>query len=326
MRGEMIVNKVLEEIMKIGIVPVVTIDCVEDAIPLAMALCNGGIPCAEVTFRTKAAKYAIKEMLKEYPDMMVGAGTILNIEQAEEAIEAGAKFIVSPGFNSKVVKYCIDNGVVIIPGCNTPSNIEEAIEFGLDTVKFFPAEASGGLNMIKAMSAPYGNIKFMPTGGINIDNLNTYLGFNKIIACGGTWMATKQLIKEGKFEEIKNITRAAVEKMLGFELLHIGVNTKSNEEANNIANDFKKLFGFKSKENSNSIFLGNNINIMKSISQGKNGYLAIGTNNIIRAIWHLESCGYMVDENSKFFNGYGELISVYITKEIGGYVIKLIQK
>lgn len=319
-------NDILKKIQSTGIIPVVKIEKVEDAVPLAKALCEGGLPCAEVTFRTTAAKESIKQMVQAYPNMLVGAGTVLNTKQVDEAVEAGAKFIVSPGLNPKVVQYCNEKGVLIVPGCSNPSDVEEAIQLGIDVVKFFPAEAAGGLKMIKAMAAPYGNIKFMPTGGININNLESYLSFNKIIACGGTWMATKQLIKEGKFEEIKNITRAAVEKMLGFELLHIGVNTKSNEEANNIANDFKKLFGFKSKENSNSIFLGNNINIMKSISQGKNGYLAIGTNNIIRAIWHLESCGYMVDENSKFFNGYGELISVYITKEIGGYVIKLIQK
>ena len=319
-------NKVLEEIMKIGIVPVVTIDCVEDAIPLAMALCNGGIPCAEVTFRTKAAKYAIKEMLKEYPDMMVGAGTILNIEQAEEAIEAGAKFIVSPGFNSKVVKYCIDNGVVIIPGCNTPSNIEEAIEFGLDTVKFFPAEASGGLNMIKAMSAPYGNIKFMPTGGINIDNLNTYLGFNKIIACGGTWMVIPELIESGNFEEIKKLTREAVEKMLGFELLHVGIHPTDSESSTEIAGAFENLFGFKSNEKESAIFAGTYIEALKNKFLGTHGHLAIGTNNIDRAIYYLKNKGYEIDENNKFFNEKGNLISNYLKKEIGGFAIHLLQK
>ena len=222
-------NDILKKIQSTGIIPVVKIEKVEDAVPLAKALCEGGLPCAEVTFRTTAAKESIKQMVQAYPNMLVGAGTVLNTKQVDEAVEAGAKFIVSPGLNPKVVQYCNEKGVLIVPGCSNPSDVEEAIQLGLDVVKFFPAEAAGGLKMIKAMAAPYGNIKFMPTGGININNLESYLSFNKIIACGGTWMATKQLIKEGKFEEIKNITRAAVEKMLGFELLHIGVNTKDRK-------------------------------------------------------------------------------------------------
>ena len=218
-------NEVLEKINKIGIVPVVTIDSIEDAIPLAKALCEGGLPCAEVTFRTAAAKESIQKMTKEFPNMIIGAGTVLNISQVDEAVVAGARFIVSPGLNPKVVQYCINKGIVIIPGCSNPTDIEQAIEFGIDTVKFFPAEAAGGLNMIKAMSAPYGNLKFMPTGGINISNLNSYLEFDKIIACGGTWMVKQELIREGSFKAIENITREAVETMLSFELLHIGVNT-----------------------------------------------------------------------------------------------------
>ena len=241
-------NEVLEKINKIGIVPVVTIDSIEDAIPLAKALCEGGLPCAEVTFRTAAAKESIQKMTKEFPNMIIGAGTVLNISQVDEAVVAGARFIVSPGLNPKVVQYCINKGIVIIPGCSNPTDIEQAIEFGIDTVKFFPAEAAGGLNMIKAMSAPYGNLKFMPTGGINISNLNSYLEFDKIIACGGTWMVKQELIREGSFKAIENITREAVETMLSFELLHIGVNTRSDEEANYIARELEKSFGFKRKE------------------------------------------------------------------------------
>lgn len=238
-------NEVLEKIEKIGIVPVATIDSIEDAIPLAKALCEGGLPCVEVTFRTAAAKESIQEMTREFPNMIIGAGTILNISQVDEAVAAGAKFIVSPGLNPKVVEYCINKSILIIPGCSNPSDIEQAIELGIDTVKFFPAEVAGGLNMIKALSGPYGNIKFMPTGGININNLNSYLEFDKIIACGGTWMVNQKLIREGSFKEIENITREAVETILSFEFLHIGINTKSDEEANYIAKKLEKSFGFK---------------------------------------------------------------------------------
>ena len=179
-------NKVLEEISKIGIVPVIALDRAEDAEPLAKALCDGGLPCAEVTFRTAAAEESIRIMSDRFPDMLVGAGTVLTTEQVDRAVNAGAKFIVSPGLNPKVVKYCVDKNIPITPGTSNPSDVEAAIELGLDVVKFFPAEAAGGLNMIKSMAAPYTNMKFMPTGGINAKNLTSYLDFNRIIACGGS--------------------------------------------------------------------------------------------------------------------------------------------
>ena len=190
-------NEVLEQIRKIGIVPVVKLDRVEDAVPLAESLCKGGLPCAEVTFRTAAAAGAIAAIRKAFPDMLLGAGTVLTTKQVDEAMEAGATFIVSPGLNPEVVKYCVDNKIPVTPGCSNPSDIEQAISLGLDVVKFFPAEAAGGLAMIKAMSAPYVNMKFMPTGGISAKNLNEYLSFNKIIACGGSWMVKDDLIKAG---------------------------------------------------------------------------------------------------------------------------------
>jgi len=168
-------NPVLEQLNKIGIVPVVKIDRVEDAVPLARALCAGGLPCAEVTFRTDAAAGAIKAMTENFPNMCVGAGTVLNAAQVDAAIEAGSKFIVSPGLNPKTVQYCIEKNIPITPGTSSPSDIEQAIELGLEVVKFFPAEQSGGLAKIKAMAAPYVNMKFMPTGGINAKNLTTYL-------------------------------------------------------------------------------------------------------------------------------------------------------
>ena len=195
-------NPIIEQIGKIGIVPVIALESAEDARPLAQALCSGGLPCAEVTFRTDAAQEAIRIMAEEFPDMLVGAGTVLCVEQVDRAVSAGAKFVVSPGLNPKVVAYCQDKGIPILPGTANPSDVEAALEMGLEAVKFFPAEAAGGIKMIKAMSAPYGNVKFMPTGGINADNLKEYLDFEKVIACGGSWMVKKDLIKAGKFEEI----------------------------------------------------------------------------------------------------------------------------
>lgn len=196
---------VFERIHEVGVVPVVVINDIEEARPLAQALCEGGLPCAEVTFRTPVAAEALRIMKEEFPQMFLGAGTVLTTEQVDKAIEAGAEFIVSPGLNPKVVKYCVEKNIPIIPGCCTPSEVEQALEFGLKTVKFFPAEAAGGLKMIKAMAAPYTELTFMPTGGIDLSNITEYLAFNRIIACGGSWMV------KGTPEEITAKTKEAVE-------------------------------------------------------------------------------------------------------------------
>lgn len=202
---------IISEIGKIGIVPVIAINDVEKAVPLARALLDGGIPCAEVTFRTAEGEESIRRMSKEVPEVLVGAGTVLTCEQVDRAIEAGAKFIVSPGYNPKVVDYCLKKGITIAPGCATPSDMEKAIEAGLEVVKFFPAEQAGGLPYIKAVSAPYTMLKFMPTGGISAKNLSDYLSFDKVLACGGSWMVKSDLIDSGNFEEIKRLCQDAVQ-------------------------------------------------------------------------------------------------------------------
>ena len=202
-------NDVLEQIGHTGIVPVVVLNNASDAEPLANALIKGGLPCAEVTFRTAAAEESIKIMATKFPEMFVGAGTVLTTEQVDRAIGAGAKFIVSPGFNPKVVEYCIKNNYPICPGIMTPTELEMVLGFGLDVVKFFPAENAGGLKMIKAMAAPYTMMKFMPTGGINATNVRDYLACDKILACGGSWMVKGDLINAGDFAEIERLTREA---------------------------------------------------------------------------------------------------------------------
>ena len=197
------------KIGQMGIVPVVVLNDVKNAVPLAQSLINGGLPCAEVTFRTEAAQQSIVEISKNFPQMFVGAGTVLTTEQVDRAVDAGAKFIVSPGFNPKVVEYCIKKGYPVTPGIMTPTELEMALEFGLDVVKFFPAENAGGLKMIKAMAAPYTKMKFMPTGGINPQNVREYLQCDKILACGGSWMVKGDLINNGNFAEIEKLTKEA---------------------------------------------------------------------------------------------------------------------
>lgn len=204
-------NEVLKKIQEIGIVPVVVLNDAKDAAPLAKALCDGGLPCAEVTFRTEAAEEAIRIMSTEFPEMLVGAGTVLTTEQVDRAVAAGAKFIVSPGLNPRIVKYCVEKGILITPGCTNPSDIEQALENGLEVVKFFPAEPAGGLKMIKAMAAPYVGVKFMPTGGINASNVREYLAYDRILACGGSWMVKGDLVDAGDFDKITELTREAVE-------------------------------------------------------------------------------------------------------------------
>ena len=200
-----------EQFYEYAVVPVVVLDDADDAAPLAEALIKGGLPCAEVTFRTEAAEESIRIMNKKYPDMLVGAGTVLTTEQVDRAVAAGAKFIVSPGFDPEIVDYCMEKNIPVFPGCVSPSEVAQAVKRGLKVVKFFPAEQAGGLAMLKAMAAPYTMLKFMPTGGINTKNLKEYLAFSKILCCGGSWMVKGDMIKNKEFDKITEMTREATE-------------------------------------------------------------------------------------------------------------------
>ena len=200
-----------QKLEEYGVVPVVVLKDTKDAIPLADALIEGGLPCAEVTFRTDAAEESIRLISEKYPEMLVGAGTVLTIEQVDRAVNAGAKFIVSPGFDAEIVDYCIEKNIPVFPGCITPSEVAQAVKRGLKVIKFFPAEQSGGVAMIKAMGAPYTMVKFMPTGGISAKNLAEYLSCSNIVCCGGSWMVKGDLISDGKFDEITALTKEAVE-------------------------------------------------------------------------------------------------------------------
>lgn len=203
-------KSLITQIEEKKLVPVVKLDRVEDAVPLAQALCDGGLPVAEVTFRTEAAYESIKSMKRAFPDMIVGAGTVVNVEQAKKALDAGSSFIVSPGFSRPVVEFAMDHNVLVLPGTCTPTEIMAAMEYNLEIVKFFPAKQYGGLDTIKALSAPFPSIRFMPTGGISAANLLEYLAFPKIIACGGSWMVKDTYINEGRFDEIQKLTAEAV--------------------------------------------------------------------------------------------------------------------
>lgn len=320
-------NDLLKKLSKIGIVPVVTIHNADLAENLAQALCKGGLPCAEITFRTEAAAEAIKRIIAKYPDMCVGAGTVLTIQQVDAAVEAGAKFIVSPGLNPKIVQYCQKKGVLMIPGTSCPSDLEIALELGLDTVKFFPAEQSGGIAKIKAMSAPYGSLKFMPTGGINAENLNSYLSNPKIIACGGSWMVPASLVDAENWEEITRLTKEAVRTMLGLELRHIGINAENEEQATKTAERFALVFGSEVKCGNSSVFAGKEIEVMKKPYLGTNGHIAIAANSVERAMRYLEeNLGFAFDEDTAKYDDKKKIKAIYLNEEIGGFAIHLMQK
>ncbi len=203
-------SDILEQLAGYGVVPVVVLNRAEDAYPLAEALCKGGLKCAEVTFRTDAAEESIRIMTKNFPDMLVGAGTVLTIDQVDRAVAAGARFIVSPGFDPEIVDYCLSKDILVLPGCITPSEVAQGVKRGLKVLKFFPAEQAGGLAMIKAMAAPYTGVKFMPTGGINAKNIEEYLSFGKIAACGGSWMVKADLVDAKQYDKIAELTAEAV--------------------------------------------------------------------------------------------------------------------
>lgn len=319
-------NKVLNRLSEIGIIPVVKIEDVDKAVPLAQALSDGGLPCMEITFRTSQAEEAIKRVTSSMPEMLVGAGTVLTTDQVERAVMAGARFIVSPGLNPEVVKHCITLKIPVTPGCANPSDIESAINLGLSVVKFFPAEAMGGVKVIKAISAPYGDIMFIPTGGINEKNLNEYLSCPSVLACGGSWMVGEALIKAGDFSKITALTRDAVKLMLGFELEHVGINSENPDEATKIAGMFSSVFGLEYKEGNSSIFAGKMVEVMKSPFRGKKGHIAIGTNYINRAVAYMQSLGYKMDMDGAKRDSNGKITAVYFEQEFGGFAVHLLQK
>ena len=320
-------NNMISELYSIGLIPVIKIENAEDAVPLAKALIDGGLPAAEITFRTKCAAEAIKNITDAYPEMLVGAGTVLTTEQVDAAIAAGSKFIVSPGLNPKTVSYCLSKGVPMLPGCANPSDVEAALELGLTTVKFFPAEAVGGLKMLKAMAAPYGQLTFMPTGGINENNLLDYLKFNKIIACGGSFMVNEELIKAKDWAAITALTKNAVKIMLGLEFTHMGINTENAEEAKRSAKLFEVMFGMTNRETSKSVFAGDAFEFMNGKGPGRCGHIGIRTNFVDRAMAYFKRMGFEFDESTIVYDDKtGKPKFVYFKDEISGFAVHLVQK
>ena len=319
-------NDVLQQIFNIGIIPVIAIEDAAQAVPLAKALVAGGLPAAEVTFRTAAGEEAIRRIAAEVPEMLVGAGTVLTREQADRALAAGSQFIVSPGFNPEITRYVIDKGALMMPGTATPGEMEQAMSMGLDVVKFFPAEQNGGVAKLKALAGPYTNLRWMPTGGVNTKNMMDYLSFDKIVACGGTWMVKKELINGEKWDEITAICKEAVRTMLGFELRHVGINCADEAEAERTAKLFSAAFGWDYKPGNSSVFSGTAVECMKKPYLGERGHIAVGTNNVDRAVYHLGRQGITFDESTRKTDGKGKTKAIYLKDSFCGFAVHLVQK
>ena len=313
----------IKELYRIGIVPVVALEDAADALPLGAALKKGGVFAIEVTFRTAAAADAIRLLTREMPELLVGAGTVITKEQADAAIEAGAKFIVSPGFQPELVSYVLSKGVPMCPGTATPGEMEQAMALGLSAVKFFPAEQNGGAPMLKALSAPYRDLLFMPTGGVKLENLRTYLALDQVFACGGTWLATKDDIKAKAFDQITARTREAVKTMLNFRIKHVGINSKDAREAKKTATLLCSIFDFDYNDTELSVFTGTAVEVMKYMGRGSLGHIAIGADNVDRAEYYLRQRGFSFDESTRRVDAAGRTTFLYLTEEIGGFAFHL---
>ena len=317
---------VLKQVHDIGIIPVIAVDKAEQALPLCEALVKGGLPAAEITFRTAAGQEAIKLVAEKNPEVLVGAGTVVTVEQAKQAVAAGAKFIVSPGYYDDVVNYCVKNNIPVLPGCTNASDCMKAVNAGLKVVKFFPAEQSGGVAFIKALAPVFGQLDFMPTGGVNTQNLNDYLGFDRIHACGGTWMVKKDLINGAKWDEIEKICKDAVKKMLNLQVIHVGINFADEKEADDVAKKYCDMFGFDYKPGNSSIFAGLGIECNKTIGKGKNGHIAISTSDVDRAMFHLSKRGVEFDMDTYKADDKGKGKVVYLKGEFGGFAVHLLKR
>ena len=279
----------------------------------------------EITFRTAAAQESIAAVSRECPEMLVGAGTVITLEQCKAAVNAGAKFIVSPGYCEEVVAWCVEHEIPITPGCVTPTEIMAAMAHGLKILKFFPANVYGGITAMKSLSGPFGGVKFIPTGGVNGANLSEYIAAPFIHAVGGSWLCAKGDIAAHNFDKITELCKDARKAVLGFEVAHVGVNTADDAASMNVCQQLSSAFGFETKAGNSSNFAGSFVEVMKSQYLGTNGHIAVRTNSISRAASELKKAGFELDESTAKYKG-DKMIAVYLKQEFGGFAVHLLQK
>lgn len=319
-------SEIIKKLGLIGLVPVIKLDSPEQALPLGKALLAGSLPVAEVTFRTDAAEESIRILSRELPRLTLGAGTVLTTQQADAAAAAGAKYIVTPGFNPKVVAHCIEKGIPVTPGVTTPSQIEQAMEMGLSVVKFFPAEQSGGIAMLKALAGPYGNkISFIPTGGVGVKNLADYLSCPNVHAVGGSWMVPSDAISAGNYDKVESLCREARLLSLGFKLLHLGINPHTDGSAAENAKLLAAMLGMPQKPGNSSEFVGTSFELMREAGRGEKGHIAIETLSVERALEWLSGFGFKpVDDTIKTKGGV--ITVAYVDKPFMGFALHLNRK
>lgn len=306
-----------------GVVPVINVEKASYARLLAKALREGGLPLIEVTLRSDASLQAIESICQSDPDMAVAAGTVLSPAQAKEAVAAGANLVVTPGFEPKTVRYCVENGIDVLPGCVTASDIAAAVDMGLSNLKFFPAEQSGGLKAIELLNGPFKNVRFVPTGGITFDNLSSYAASRSVLACGGSFMAKADVIRREDWAAVTDGCRHALDMALGIRLTHIGFNHENVDEAEKTARLLCKLLHLPLDERSKSVFAGSFVENMKQPFYGEKGHIGFKTHSIQRAMAYMEEQGFSFREESKQFDAQGRLSCIYLKEEIAGFAIHL---
>lgn len=319
-------KNLLKALEQTGILPVINIPSAAVAKDVASAVRNGGINTIEVTLRSADSLESIKAIKAEYPDMVVAAGTVLSTETVDKALSAGADYIVCPGYDEEIVDYCISKGVLVVPGISTGSEIQNAVKKGLKILKFFPAELNGGIEAIKLLSGPFPSVRFVPTGGINFGNLGSYLQNDKILACGGSYMATADQIKNGDFAGITAACKKAVDISLGFELAHVGINNENGEVALAGAEKMSETFRLPTKVGNSSIFSGTAVEFMKTMFYGTKGHIGFKTNSMARALEYFEANGIEVIEESIRRDDSGKLVSAYLKDEIGGFAVHIVKR
>ncbi|MBU3826235.1 MAG: bifunctional 4-hydroxy-2-oxoglutarate aldolase/2-dehydro-3-deoxy-phosphogluconate aldolase [Candidatus Anaerobiospirillum merdipullorum] len=319
-------ENIFDKISEYGIVPLVTLDDANDAVPLAQALVKGGIPIAEVTFRTAAGGESIKRMAKEVPEIMVGAGTVHDIDHAKETVDNGGKFIITPGFNRKVVEWCVNHDVPVCPGTVVPSDLEDALDCGLRVVKFFPAGAYGGVNTLKALAGPYAQLKFVPTGGVNLDNMCDFLDLPNVAAVGGSFVPPSKLVKAKDWDGIAAECRRIMNLVFDFSVGHVGINAGTADNATNVSNALAAMFDVESRDAGSAYFVGDLAEVMKVPFVGSNGHICVDTRDLRRALALMARKGIKLDEKNVIRDAKGNIIAAYLEGEVGGFAVHLRQR
>ncbi|MBO6258649.1 MAG: bifunctional 4-hydroxy-2-oxoglutarate aldolase/2-dehydro-3-deoxy-phosphogluconate aldolase [Succinivibrio sp.] len=319
-------QNVFQTISEYGVVPLVTLDDPNDAVPLAHALVDAGFPIAEVTFRTAAGGEGIKRMAKEVPEIIVGSGTVHDVDHAKETKDNGGKFVITPGFNPKVVDWCLKNDMPVCPGTVTPADLEQALDFGLKVVKFFPAEAYGGIKTLKALAGPYASLKFVPTGGVGLNNLLDYLSLPNVAAAGGSFIPPAKLVKAKDWDGIVKLGKQIQSMIFGFSVGHVGINAGEPGKASSVNDAIAAMFNTDFRETELSYFTGDIAEILKKPFVGEHGHVCVDTRDLPRAIAMLRRKGVKFDEKNFAYDAKGNLVSAYLLDEIGGFAFHVRQR